>query len=128
VNGQVAPAGGRVLGAGTCIVLIAAGAAVRFALSAGSPHGLNVPVTSTVLILTGVLGLLLTLLVPGPLNPARRRAGPRGRDSGAAVLVRAENASTWVSCRWRRSLAGTGSSRRYESGPGSRAAFPACAG
>jgi hypothetical protein len=47
VNGQVSPAGGRMLGTGTCIALIAIGA--------------------------GVLGLLLSLLVWGPLNPARRR-------------------------------------------------------
>ena len=41
MNGQVPPAGGRMLGTGTCIALIAIGAILRFALSAGSPHGLN---------------------------------------------------------------------------------------
>jgi hypothetical protein len=40
-------------------------------------------------------GLLANMVIPGRrsqglLNPARRRAGPRGHDSGTAVLVRAE--------------------------------------
>jgi hypothetical protein len=90
VNEQVAPAGGRVLGTGTCIVLIAVGAVLRFALSAGSPHDLNVHVVGVIVIGAGLLGLLLSLLW-GPLNPAsRRRASPRGHDSGTPVLVRAE--------------------------------------
>jgi hypothetical protein len=62
-----------VLGTGTCIALIALGAVLRFALSAGSPHGLNVHVVGVIVIGAGVLGLLLSLLVWGPLNPARRR-------------------------------------------------------
>jgi hypothetical protein len=37
VNEQVPPAAGRVLGTGTCVALIAIGAILRFALSAGSP-------------------------------------------------------------------------------------------
>jgi hypothetical protein len=73
VNGQVQPAAGRRLGTGTCIALIAIGAILRFALSAGSPHGLNVHVVGVIVIGAGVLGLLLSLLVWGPLNPARRR-------------------------------------------------------
>jgi hypothetical protein len=45
----------------------------------------------TVLTMAGALGLLLSLLVWGPLNPARRhRDSPRGYDSGTPVLVRAE--------------------------------------
>ena len=89
MNEQVAPAGGRVLGTGTCIALIAVGAVLRFALPAGSPHGLNVHVAGVIMIGAGVFGLLLSLLVPDPPNPARRRA-TRGRDSGTPVLVRAE--------------------------------------
>jgi hypothetical protein len=38
VNEQVPPAAGRVLGTGTCVALIAVGAILRFALSAGSPQ------------------------------------------------------------------------------------------
>jgi hypothetical protein len=73
VTEQVPPAGGRMLGTGTCVALIAIGAILRFALSAGSPHGLNVHVVGVIVIGAGVLGLLLSLLVWGPLNPARRR-------------------------------------------------------
>jgi hypothetical protein len=63
------PAGGRrVMSTGAAITVIAVGAILRFALAAGSPHGLNVHVVGVVLILAGVLGLLLSLLV---------RAGPR---------------------------------------------------
>jgi len=61
------------LGTGTCIGLIAVGSILRFALSAGSPHGLNVHIVGVIVIGAGILGLLLTLLVWGPLNPARRR-------------------------------------------------------
>jgi len=81
VNEQVPPAGGRMLGTGTCVALIAIGAILRFALSAGSPHGLNVHVVGVIVIGAGVLGLLLSLLVWGPLNPARRR-----RAASAATL------------------------------------------
>jgi hypothetical protein len=38
VNEQVPPAAGRVLGTGACVALIAVGAILRFALSAGSPQ------------------------------------------------------------------------------------------
>jgi hypothetical protein len=49
-----------------------AGAVLRFAAAAGSPHGLNVHVVGVVLILAGVLGLLLPLLPRGGrLNPRR---------------------------------------------------------
>ena len=58
---------------GAAITLIAVGAILRFALAAGSPHGLNVHVVGVIIIGAGVLGLLLSLLVWGPLNPARRR-------------------------------------------------------
>jgi hypothetical protein len=59
---------------GTCIALIVIGAILRFAVtSSGSSHGLNVHVVGIILILAGVLGLVLSLLVWGPLNPARRR-------------------------------------------------------
>ena len=47
---------------GMCITLIIAGAILRFALTARSPHGLNVHVVGDILILAGVLGLILPFL------------------------------------------------------------------
>ena len=58
---------------GTGIFLITAGAILRFALAAGSPHGLNVHVVGVILILAGLLGLLLPRLARGPLKPDRLR-------------------------------------------------------
>ena len=56
---------------GIGITLIAVGAILRFALAAGSPHGLNVHVVGVVLIVAGVIELLLSLLVVrgGPRRP-----------------------------------------------------------
>jgi hypothetical protein len=62
------------MGTGTCIALIAAGAILRYAVTTTSSHGVNVHVVGLIVLLAGVLGLLLSLLVWGPLNPARRRA------------------------------------------------------
>jgi Domain of unknown function (DUF6458) len=60
---------------GMGIFLIAAGAILRFAISAGSPRGLNVHIVGIILILAGVLGLLLPASARG-----RLRAGwPRTR-------------------------------------------------
>ncbi len=74
---------------GAGISLITAGAVLRFAMTAGSLHGLNVHAVGTVLMLAGTLGLLL--LVRGPLHAARRhRDSDRSYDSGTPVLVRAE--------------------------------------
>lgn len=67
---------------GAGITLITAGAILRFALAPGSPHGVNVHVVGVVLILAGVLGLLLSLLVWGPLS--RRRNRPADYDRAAA--------------------------------------------
>ncbi len=93
---------------GTGIFLIAAGAVLRFAVAAGSPHGLNVHVVGVVLMLAGVLGLLLSLLVSllargGPPNPRRlihsirpggydgSRLGERKRAAAADVAAVLEN-------------------------------------
>ena len=62
---------------GTGIFLIAAGAVLRFAVAAGSPHGLNLHVVGIVLILAGVLGLLLSLLAR---RGSRRLIRPAGQD------------------------------------------------
>ena len=63
---------------GMCIALIIAGAILRFALTARSPHGLNVHVVGDILILAGVLGLILPFLTWRPRSrksqavPSRR--------------------------------------------------------
>jgi hypothetical protein len=54
------------------IALITVGAVLRLALSAGSPHGLNVHVVGVILILAGVLGLLLPRLARVPRGPRDR--------------------------------------------------------
>lgn len=76
------------MGTGTGIALIAIGAILRFAVAAGSPHGLNVHVVGVVLMLAGVLGLVLSLLVWGPLSPGSRRDRFRGyHDEAPPVIV-----------------------------------------
>jgi hypothetical protein len=87
VNEQVPPAPGRMLGTGTCVALIAIGAILRFALSTGSPHGLNVHVVGVIVIGAGVLGLLLSLLVWGPLNPASRPSGRSTRSPTRSAAI-----------------------------------------
>jgi hypothetical protein len=86
------------LGTGTCIALIAIGAILRFALSAGSPHGLNVHVVGVIVIGAGVLGLLLSLLVWGPLNSVRRRRAASAATNGRWSLM-SSVASTGTSDR-----------------------------
>jgi hypothetical protein len=87
-------AGGRAMRSGTGIFLIAAGAVLRFAVVAGSPHGLNLHVVGIVLILAGVLGLALSLLARrGPRRPIRpadqdeSRVGMRKRAAAANVAA-----------------------------------------
>ena len=88
MSGRVQPAGGRrVMRTGTCIALIVVGAIMRFAINSGSYHSLNVHVIGGILILAGVLGLVLALVVWGPLNPARRRSQPVGYDDGSLPVV-----------------------------------------
>ncbi len=86
MNGRIQPEGGRrVMSTGFAITLITVGAILRFALAAGSPHGLNVHVVGIVLILAGILGLLLSLLARGP---RRRRNRPDDDDRAAPPLSR----------------------------------------
>jgi hypothetical protein len=68
-DGRPPAPGRRVVSSGVGIALIAVGAILRFALAAGSPHGLNVHVVGVVLILAGVLELLLSLVRGGPRRP-----------------------------------------------------------
>jgi len=62
-QGGPTAAAGRAMRTGTGIFLIAAGADWRFAVAAGSPHGLNVHFVGVALIFAGVLGSLLPLLL-----------------------------------------------------------------
>jgi hypothetical protein len=62
------------MGTGTCVALIAVGAILRYAVTTTSSHGVNIHVVGLIVLLAGVLGLVLSLLVWGPLNPARRRS------------------------------------------------------
>lgn len=64
---------------GMCIALIIAGAILRFALTARSPHGLNVHVVGDILILAGVLGLILPFLTRLPRHRQSRPPVPNRR-------------------------------------------------
>jgi uncharacterized membrane protein YdbT with pleckstrin-like domain len=89
VNGPslVQPVGcGRVMSTGVGIVLVAAGAIVRFAVPATFIHGLNLRVVGVVVMLAGVIALLLSLLVWGPLSRRRHYFG--GYGSGTPPLAR----------------------------------------
>jgi hypothetical protein len=58
---------------GTVIFLITAGAILRFAVPAGSLHGLNVHVVGIILILAGVLGLVLPQMAHASQHTDRLR-------------------------------------------------------
>ena len=76
------------MGTGAGIALLAGGAILRFAVATTSTHGLNVHVVGVILMLAGALGLALSLLVWGPLSPARRRHnGSGGYEAGAPPLA-----------------------------------------
>jgi hypothetical protein len=81
--GQPAAGARRGMRTGTGIFLITAGAILRFALAAGSPHGLNLHIVGVILILAGLLGLLLPPLARGPLKPDRLRRWVRPGQPGA---------------------------------------------
>jgi hypothetical protein len=76
----------RVMSTSVGIGLVAAGAILRFAGPATFIHGLNVHVAGVVVMLAGVFGLLLSLLVWGPLSRRRDHSGGNGR--GAPPLAR----------------------------------------
>jgi hypothetical protein len=87
VNGRAQPPGSRgMMSIGAGVTLITAGSILRFAVATTSTHGLNIHVVGVILILAGVLGLLLSLLVWGPLN--RRRNRPAGYGSAAPPPAR----------------------------------------
>jgi hypothetical protein len=61
------------------VILVAAGAIVRFAIPATFAQGLHTHLAGVIVMLAGILGLMLSLLVWGPLG--RRRNGD-GRSGG----------------------------------------------
>ena len=63
---------------GVGITLVVAGAILRFAVPATFIHGLNVHVVGVIVMLAGVFGLLLSLLLWGPLNRRRNHSGSYG--------------------------------------------------
>ena len=79
----------RVISTGVGITLVVAGAILRFAVPATFIHGLNVHVAGVIVMLAGVFGLLLSLLVWGPLNRRRNHSGGtaagRRRSPGSGV-------------------------------------------
>ena len=71
--GQSSARAGPVMSTGMGIFLMTAGAVLRFALPAGSLHGLNVHMVGVILILAGALGLLLPRVArPAPWDRLRR--------------------------------------------------------
>jgi hypothetical protein len=91
--GLVQPVGcGQVMSTGVGIALVAAGAIVRFAVPATFIHGLNPRVAGVIVMLAGVIALLLSLLVWGPLSRRRNHSGGYGsgrrRSPGGGVSTR----------------------------------------
>ena len=76
----------RVVSTGVGITLVAVGAIVRFAVPATFIHGLNLHVVGVIVMLAGVIALLLSLLVWGPLSRRRNLSGRYG--FGAPPLAR----------------------------------------
>jgi hypothetical protein len=79
--------GRRAMSNGMCIALIIAGAILRFALTARSPHGLNVHVVGDILILAGALGLILPFLTRLQRNRQSRPAVPHRRPTYSPNLA-----------------------------------------
>jgi len=88
--GFVQPVGCRsVMSIGLGIVLVAAGAILRFAVRATFIPGLNLRVVGVIVMLVGVIALLLSLLVWGPLSRRRNHSG--GYGSGTPPLARQQS-------------------------------------
>ncbi len=71
---------------GVGITLVAAGAILRFAVPATFTRGLNAHVAGVIVMLAGVFGLLLSLLVWGPLDRRRHHDGGSGRGEPSPVF------------------------------------------
>jgi hypothetical protein len=65
----------RVMSTGIGITLVAVGVILRLAVPATFTYGLKVHVVAVIVILAGVFGLLMSLLVWGPLSRRRHRSG-----------------------------------------------------
>ena len=78
----------RVMSTGVGITLVVAGAILRFAVPATFIHGLNVHVVGVIVMLAGVFGLLLSLLVWGPLNRRHNHNHSGGYGRGAPPFAR----------------------------------------
>jgi len=65
----------RMISTAVGVILVAAGVIVRFAVPATFAYGLPAHAVSVIMMLAGILGLLLSLLVWGPLDRRRNRRG-----------------------------------------------------
>jgi hypothetical protein len=79
-RGLVVPVDGRrMISTVVGVTLIAAGAVLRFAVPATFAYGPSAHVMSVIVMLAGIFGLLLSLLVWGPLDRRRNHDGGFGR-------------------------------------------------
>ena len=79
-RGLVVPVDGRrMISTVVGITLVVAGVILRFAVPATFTYGLNAHVVSVIVTLAGIFGLLLSLLVWGPLDRRRNHYGGFGR-------------------------------------------------
>ena len=93
-RGLVVPVDGRrMISTGVGITLVVAGMILRFAVPATFAYGLNTHVVSVIVTLVGVFGLLLSLLVWGPLDRRRNRS----RDPESALRESEHRAAHRVS-------------------------------
>jgi membrane protein implicated in regulation of membrane protease activity len=89
-RGLVVPVDGRrMISTVVGVVLIAAGAILRFAGPATVTYGLNAHVVSVIVMLAGIFSLLLSLLVWGPLSRRSRdrESTPQENEQRAARRV-----------------------------------------
>jgi hypothetical protein len=75
----------RMISTGVGITLVTAGVILRFAVPAMFVRALNVSLVAVIMMLAGVFGVLLSLLVWGPLSRRHNHSG--GYGSGAAPLA-----------------------------------------
>lgn len=67
---------------GLALLLIAAGAVLRFAISTVSTHGVNLHTIGDILMAVGVVGLVLWLVVWAPWARSRRSSYPANSAAG----------------------------------------------
>ena len=105
-RGLVVPVDGRrMISTAVGVTLIAAGAILRFAVPATFAYGLSAHVMSVIVMLAGIFGLLLSLLVWGPLDRRRNRAAGKRGPGGAPCLMTARR-------RWDQTSPGLPSAQR----------------